>query len=209
MYYFSLYFCLIRKTNILINFEIDEDDDDEKTKKHQDTEKENDELEMTPLIQRKEDLAVDTCNHNGDVTTHKDKNQLHKEGLEIVESKGNDAKNQINIDAVVEPVFKIQIEPPSNTSEKNSGEIKSESEIKTKVYLEFQAGKVKYPQSDSDSQSSGSTHKAVEAVDNAHKEKELGIKVTFKSPKETNSKETVAAKDRFTLRRSSSCGKSV
>ena len=162
---------------------------------------------MTPLIQRKEDIREDICNQNGDVTTHKDKNQLQKEGTENVESKRNDAKNQINIDAVVEPVLKIEIEPPSNTSERNSEGIRSENEIKTKVYLEFQAGKVKYPQSDSDSQSSGSTHKAVEAAYNVSTEKELGIKVTFKSPKKTDSKEPIEAKDRFTLRRSSSCGK--
>ena len=182
---------------------IDEDDEVEADKKNRKTE-ENDELEMTPLIQRKEDEGENKSNHNGDCTTHKDKNQLQKERNESSKCKGNDAKNQINIDAVVEPVLKIQIEPPSNTSDKNSGEIKSESEIKTKVYLEFQTGKVQYPQSDSDSQSSGSTHRALEATNNVHTEKELGTKVTFKPPQDAKLNET---KDRFKLRRSSSCGK--
>lgn len=154
---------------------------------------------MTPLIQRKEDVGEDKCNHNG-VVTHKDKNQPEVERNDSTMSKGNLATNQINIDAVVEPVLKIQIEPPSNTSEKNEN-----SEIKTKVYLEFQAGG-KYPQSDSDSQSSGSTHKALEAGNNVQTEKELGVKVTFKSPQETKSKEAVTTKERFKLRRSSSCG---
>ena len=84
---------------------------------------------MTPLIQRKEDVGEDKCNHNGAVT-HKDKNQPEEERNDSTMSKGNVATNQINIDAVVEPVLKIQIEPPSNTSEKNES-----SEIKTKVYL--------------------------------------------------------------------------
>ena len=155
---------------------------------------------MSPLIQRKEDTGEDKCNHNG-VVTHKDKNPSEEKRNKSSLSKGNVAMNQINIDAVVEPVLKIQIEPPSNTSEKNEN-----SEIKTKVYLEFQAGG-KYPQSDSDSQSSGSTHKALEASNNiVQTEKELGVKVTFQPPQETKSKEAVTIKERFKLRRSSSCG---
>ena len=101
--------------------------------------------------------------------------------------------------------MKIQVEPPSNNS--NSGQ--HDGEIKTKVYVEFQAGKVHYPQiSDSDSQSSGSTHKTVEVINNAS-EKENENKVTFVSPKHKRDKEHDSANPRFNLRRSSSCGECI
>ena len=52
MIFGCLYLNLIQKTNTEINLEIDEENEDEETKKHLDTEKENDELEMTPLKQK-------------------------------------------------------------------------------------------------------------------------------------------------------------
>ena len=164
----------------------------------------NDDMEMKPLIQKQDDVTV-INKSNGEVLqgkrnlddekTRKDKTLLDKE-IEV---------SQVNTAAIVEPVLKIQIEPPSNNS--NSGQ--NDSEIKTKVYVEFQAGKVHYPHiSDSDSQSSGSTHKTVEVANNGS-EKENGNKVTFVSPKHKRGIEHDSVNPRYKLRRSSSCGECI
>lgn len=64
------------------------------------------------------------------------------------------AQIEVNTTAIVEPPARIYIEPPSNTS--NSDD--KESEVVSKSYVEFRAGELNYPRSDSDSQSSGSSH---------------------------------------------------
>ena len=163
-----------------------------------------DDMEMKPLIQKHVDVRVIT-NSNGDVLQGQrnlDDEQIGKDNTSMRKEK---EVRQVNTAAIVEPVLKIQVEPPSNNS--NSGQ--HDGEIKTKVYVEFQAGKVHYPHiSDSDSQSSGSTHKTVEAINNAS-EKENGNKVTFVSPKHKRDKEHDSVNPRFNLRRSSSCGECI
>ena len=57
--------------------------------------------------------------------------------------------------AIVEPHTRIYVEPPSNTSNSEN----KESEVLSKSYVEFRAGEVNYPQSESGSQSPDSAHK--------------------------------------------------
>jgi hypothetical protein len=163
-----------------------------------------DDMEMKPLIQKQVDVTA-VCNSNGDVLQGKinlDDEKMRKDNTLLDKEK---EVIHIHTAAIVEPVLKIQVEPPSNNS--NSGHY--DSEIKTKVYVEFQAGKVHYPNiSDSDSQSSGSTHKTVEATNNGS-EKENGNKVTFVSPKLKRDKEHDSVNPRYKLRRSSSCGECI
>ena len=158
-------------------------------------------MEMNPLVPRGEDSAMKT-NSNGDVV----KGRNYMQGDEMEESYGllKEEKTNIQIDtnAIVEPVANIQVEPPSNNS--HSGQ--SDSQVKTKLYVEYRAGKVNYPQSDSDSQSSDSAHKTPETASKLTSNKN-DTKVCFVAPTVKLEKELNSTRPRCNLRRSSSCGK--
>ena len=150
---------------------------------------------MKPLIER-----VSATDANGVIP--KDNNHTDDQKLEenkcLLDNRTMDCP--IDTNAIVEPVFKIEIEPPSNNS--NSGA--HEGEVMSKVYVEFKAGKVNYPHSESDSQSSGSTHKTLERVNHIiNNEKMMNVEKTTKQEKKAND----GKHPRFNLRRSSSCGK--
>ena len=183
-----------------LNNVIKDGEDPDDTKGYPQTD--NDVMEMKPFLSK--DIDVKTTNHsNGKLVQENNSTDDEKlqEECKLLEKVHENVT--MNTNAVVEPIFKIQVEPPSSNS--NSGQI--DVEIKTKSYVEFQSGQVKYPPSESDSQSPGSIHKISEAG-NDIVEKDTITKVTFEPPNVN----TVIEKhngnhNRFRLRRSSSCGK--
>ena len=183
--------------NVIVRSQHSIKDDDEAEYIKENTPKPSieDEVEMKPLIER-----VSSSDANGVIP--KDNNHTDDEKLEENKSLlGNRSMDcPMDTNAIVEPVFKIQIEPPSNNS--NSGA--HEGEVMSKVYVEFKAGKVNYPHSESDSQSSGSTHKTLERVNHIiHNENMMNVEKPTKEEKKAYD----GKHPRFNLRRSSSCGR--
>ena len=144
---------------------------------------------------------------NGDIVKGIDfiKKDEIEEGQELLEEKK--MKVRVITETMVKPVAQIQVEPPSSNS--NSGH--NDGEVTTKLYVEFCAGNVNYPQSDSESQSSESAQKLLETgaktgPTDLTNEKDK-TKDSLDTPHVQISKTSTSNHPRIKLRRSSSCGK--